>query len=400
MQMDSVRPMPTLPEADGEPGGGEARETTLSRNQRARQTVSSLPVGRRHSTCGLAFRSKSSGSSPYGKEATYRKMERLGEGSYATVFKGFSEILNTTVAMKEITLNSEEGTPFTAIREASLLKGLKHANIVILHDIIHTKTKLSFIFEYLDTDISKFMEDYPRGLPIESVRLLMFQLLRGLDYCHKRHILHRDLKPQNLLLNQNGELKLADFGLARAKSVPSKTYSHEVVTLWYRPPDVLLGSTDYTTTLDMWGVGCILGELVSGVAMFPGQKDATDQLRKIWQVLGTPTPESWPQLAKFTDYSKRSFTPVYPEVRLVEFIPNFSQCPEALDLCSKLLKYEAELRLRTHDSIAHPFFACLPQDLFYLPAQESIYSVRGVKFCSGLGGRGQPGPKRTRSLKV
>lgn len=158
------------------------------------------------------------------------------------------------MALKEIRLQEEEGAPFTAIREASLLKELKHANIVTLHDIVHTRETLTFVFEYVvssflmfkfpqstfkqlqNTDLSQYMERHPGGLDHRNVRLFLFQLLRGLTYCHKRRVLHRDVKPQNLLISEIGELKLADFGLARAKSVPSHTYSHEVVTLWYRPP--------------------------------------------------------------------------------------------------------------------------------------------------------------------
>ena len=172
------------------------------------------------------------GNSPYGKLDAYIKLEQLGEGSYATVFKGFSNLTKQVVALKEIRLQEEEGTPFTAIREASLLKDLKHANIVTLHDIIHTKTSLTFVFEYLSTDLSQYLENHPGGLSPRNVKLFMFQLFRGLAYCHVRRILHRDVKPHNLLISEIGELKLADFGLARAKSVPSHTYSHEVVTLW------------------------------------------------------------------------------------------------------------------------------------------------------------------------
>ena len=172
------------------------------------------------------------GNSPYGRLEAYIKLERLGEGSYATVFRGFSNLTNQVVALKEIRLQEEEGTPFTAIREASLLKDLRHNNIVTLHDIIHTKSSLTFVFEYLDTDLSQYLENHPGGLSARNIKLFMFQLLRGLAFCHKRRILHRDVKPQNLLISREGELKLADFGLARAKSVPSHTYSHEVVTLW------------------------------------------------------------------------------------------------------------------------------------------------------------------------
>lgn len=193
-------------------------------------------------------------NSPFGKAEVYEKQEQLGEGSYATVFKGRSLLTGKTVALKEIRLQPEEGTPFTAIREASLLKGLKHANIVTLHDIIHTKDTLTFVFEFVHTDLGQYLERHTGGLNPRNIKLFLFQLLRGLSYCHSRRILHRDLKPQNLLISEVGELKLADFGLARAKSVPCHTYSHEVVTLWYRPPDVLLGSTNYTTSLDMWYV--------------------------------------------------------------------------------------------------------------------------------------------------
>ncbi|KAG1661034.1 Cyclin-dependent kinase 14 [Nymphon striatum] len=285
------------------------------------------------------------GNSPFGRTEAYIKLEQLGEGSYATVYKGFSNLMSQIVALKEIRLQQDEGTPFTAIREASLLRGLKHANIVTLHDIIHTKETLTFVFEYVrkaallghvakgasgtvfcnimegfipgtrccgrqrrtwtddikdwvsiknygiikrrssdkHTDLSRYLEKHHGGLHPKNVKLFLYQLLRGLAYCHERRVLHRDLKPQNLLISEMGELKLADFGLARAKSVPSRTYSHEVVTLWYRPPDVLLGSTDYSTSLDMWGVGCIFIEMITGVATFPGVKDTIDQVDKIWQ---------------------------------------------------------------------------------------------------------------------
>ncbi|MGH0117627.1 UNVERIFIED_CONTAM: hypothetical protein FKN15_041819 [Acipenser sinensis] len=118
-------------------------------------------------------------------------------------------------------------------------------------------------------------------------QILLFQLLRGLSYIHRQRILHRDLKPQNLLISYLGELKLADFGLARAKSIPSQTYSSEVVTLWYRPPDVLLGATDYSTGLDMWGVGCIFIEMLQGSPAFPGVTDIVEQLQKIWAMCHT-----------------------------------------------------------------------------------------------------------------
>ncbi|KAE8623602.1 hypothetical protein XENTR_v10005672 [Xenopus tropicalis] len=221
----------------------------------------------------------------FGKLETYIKLDKLGEGTYATVFKGRSKLTGNLVALKEIRLEHEEGAPCTAIREVSLLKNLKHSNIVTLHDIIHTEYCLTLVFEYLDSDLKQYLDNCGNLMCMHNVKIFMFQLLRGLSYCHRRKILHRDLKPQNLLINEKGELKLADFGLARAKSVPTKTYSNEVVTLWYRPPDVLLGSTEYSTPIDMWGVGCILYEMATGRPMFPGST-VKEELHLIFRLLG------------------------------------------------------------------------------------------------------------------
>uniref|UniRef100_A0AAX7UEI1 Protein kinase domain-containing protein n=1 Tax=Astatotilapia calliptera TaxID=8154 RepID=A0AAX7UEI1_ASTCA len=223
-------------------------------------------------------------------------------GTYATVFKGRSKLTDNLVALKEIRLEHEEGAPCTAIREVSLLKDLKHANIVTLHDIVHTDKSLTLVFEYLDKDLKQYMDDCGNIMSMHNVKIFLFQILRGLSYCHKRKVLHRDLKPQNLLINERGELKLADFGLARAKSVPTKTYSNEVVTLWYRPPDVLLGSSEYSTQIDMWGVGCIFYEMAAGRPLFPGST-VEDELHLIFRLLGTPTEENWPGISSIEEIS-------------------------------------------------------------------------------------------------
>ncbi|XP_006159319.1 cyclin-dependent kinase 18 isoform X5 [Tupaia chinensis] len=148
----------------------------------------------------------------FGKLETYVKLDKLGEGTYATVFKGRSKLTENLVALKEIRLEHEEGAPCTAIREVSLLKNLKHANIVTLHDLIHTDRSLTLVFEYLDSDLKQYLDHCGSLMSMHNVKIFMFQLLRGLAYCHRRKILHRDLKPQNLLINERGELKLADFG--------------------------------------------------------------------------------------------------------------------------------------------------------------------------------------------
>ncbi|NXS85897.1 CDK15 kinase, partial [Erpornis zantholeuca] len=221
---------------------------------------------------------------PFGAATSYVHLEKLCEGSCATVYKGISRINSQLVALKVIKLEAEEGVPFTAIREASLLKCLKHANIILLHDIIQTKETLTFVFEYMHTDLAQYMAQHPGGLHYCNVMLFMFQLLRGLAYIHQQHILHRDLKPQNLLISCLGELKLADFGLARAQSIPRQTYSSEVVTLWYRPPDVLLGATVYSSDIDIWSAGCIFVEMIQGQPIFAATSGTHEQLEKIWAV--------------------------------------------------------------------------------------------------------------------
>ncbi|KAL3275734.1 hypothetical protein HHI36_020480 [Cryptolaemus montrouzieri] len=317
------------------------------------------------------------GDSPFGKTEAYIKLEQLGEGSYATVYKGFSNLQNQVVALKEIRLQEEEGAPFTAIREASLLKELKHANIVTLHDIVHTRTTLTFVFEYVHTDLSQYLERHNGGLDSRNVRLFLFQLLRGLSYCHKRRVLHRDVKPQNLLISEIGELKLADFGLARAKSVPSHTYSHEVVTLWYRPPDVLLGSTEYSTSLDMWGVGCIFVEMITGVAIFPGVRDTYDQLHKIFKVLGTPTEEDWEGVTRLPGYKPQKLTQYKPK-KLGLVWPRLHDVLHGESMATALLQLNPINRLGAEEAMVHPYFAGLPRKLLELPDDASIFTVEGV----------------------
>jgi len=151
----------------------------------------------------------------------YQKIEKLGEGTYGIVYKAQNKGTGEIVALKRIRLdNEEEGVPCTAIREISLLKELEHPNIVRLHDVLHTEKKLTLVFEYLDSDLKKFMDVNGGDIELTTVRHLMYQLLKGIAFCHDHRVLHRDLKPQNLLINKKGELKIADFGLARAMASP------------------------------------------------------------------------------------------------------------------------------------------------------------------------------------
>lgn len=319
----------------------------------------------------------------YGKMETYVKLDKLGEGTYATVFKGKSKLTDNLVALKEIRLEHEEGAPCTAIREVSLLKDLKHANIVTLHDIVHTPKSLTLVFEYLEKDLKQYMDDCGGIMSMNNVRLFLFQLLRGLHYCHSRKVLHRDLKPQNLLINDKGELKLADFGLARAKSVPTKTYSNEVVTLWYRPPDVLLGSTEYSTQIDMWGVGCIFFEMATGRPFFPGST-VDDQLHLIFKTLGTPNEQTWPGITSNELFLSARF-PYYPKEHLINLSPRLDN--SGLNLLERFVEFIVKDRISALDAMKHDYFFCLGKHVQELKNIQSIFSLDDIRLTRDPGYR-------------
>ncbi|CAE6454518.1 unnamed protein product [Rhizoctonia solani] len=288
----------------------------------------------------------------------YAKLEKVGEGTYGVVYKARDINTGRIVALKKIRLEAEdEGVPSTAIREISLLKELKDDNVVALLDIVHADSKLYLVFEFLDMDLKKYMETINskngnRGLDKQLIKKFTYQLLAGLRYCHGHRILHRDLKPQNLLIDTNENLKLADFGLARAFGIPLRTYTHEVVTLWYRSPEVLLGSRHYSTAIDMWSVGCIVAEMVMhGQPLFPGDSEI-DQIFKIFRLLGTPNEEIWPGVSQLPDY-KETF-PQWSAVELSQTVRGIDA--QGLDLIAQSLIYDTAHRISAKRALIHPYF--------------------------------------------
>ncbi|KAG2052353.1 Pkinase-domain-containing protein [Suillus hirtellus] len=284
-------------------------------------------------------------------------MDRCASRTYGVVYKARDVTTNQIVALKKIRLEAEdEGVPSTAIREISLLKELKDDNIVRLLDIVHAEQKLYLVFEFLDVDLKRYMENAnTSGTPISIgiVKRFTHQLNAGLLYCHSHRILHRDLKPQNLLIDKKNNLKLADFGLARAFGIPMRTYTHEVVTLWYRAPEVLLGSRHYSTAIDMWSVGCIFAEMVMrGSPLFPGDSEI-DQIFKIFRILGTPSEETWPGVTQLPDY-KDTF-PRWSKQELKSVVPNLDE--QGLDLLAHTLTYDTAKRISAKRALNHPYFA-------------------------------------------
>uniref|UniRef100_A0A673A0U4 Cyclin-dependent kinase 7 n=1 Tax=Sphaeramia orbicularis TaxID=375764 RepID=A0A673A0U4_9TELE len=238
----------------------------------------------------------------------YEKLDFLGEGQFATVYKARDKITDTIVAIKKVQNISINRT---ALREIKLLQELHHPNIIGLLDAFGHKSNISLVFDFMETDLEVIIKDTSLVLTPAHIKAYILMTLQGLEYMHQHWVLHRDLKPNNLLLDENGVLKLADFGLAKSFGSPNRVYTHQVVTRWYRSPELLFGARMYGVGVDMWAVGCILAELLLRIPFLAGDSDL-DQLTKIFEALGTPTEETWPGVSSLPDYVSFKIFPGTP----------------------------------------------------------------------------------------
>lgn len=282
----------------------------------------------------------------------YRKLEKIGEGTYGVVYKAEDTQTGKHIALKKIRLETEdEGVPSTAIREISILKELQHQHIVSLIDVISHAKKLYLVFEFLEQDLKQLMNKRKQGLSGYTLKSYLYQMLDGIVFCHTHRIIHRDLKPQNLLVSKDClTIKLADFGLARAFQLPLHTYTHEVVTLWYRAPEILLGDKHYSPAVDLWSVGCIFAEMATKQPLFPGDSEI-DELFKIFRLLGTPNDHLWPSVTSLPDYA-----PVFPQWNpqpLDSVVAPLGR--DALNLLEKILCYEPTQRITAKAALQHPY---------------------------------------------
>lgn len=289
----------------------------------------------------------------------YRKVERngsLGSGAYGVVYKALDLHTHRSVALKKIKLElDEEGIPSTTLREVVFLKQLTHPNVVRLEDVVYEEGKLFLVFEFMDKDLRKYMDQVEGPLDPALVQSYSRQLLQGLYYCHSRGVMHRDLKPHNLLVARDGTLKIADFGLARAFVPPSRPLTTEVVTRWYRSPELLLGSNTYSPSVDVWSVATIIAEMATKKALFPAECEI-EQLHVIFRLLGTPNEEIWPDITNLPFW--RNNFPEWRTPRLRAELRDF--CAEGVDLIERMLVYDPSRRITAKDALQHEYIAGRP----------------------------------------
>ena len=280
----------------------------------------------------------------------------IGSGTYGKVFKAIHVYTKNLVALKKIRMEGEkDGFPVTAVREIKLLQSLKHENVVGLYEVMVEKNDCFMVFEYLSHDLTGLLNHPTFRLEHSHKKHLAKQLFEGLDYLHRRGVLHRDIKAANILVSNTGQLKLADFGLARFYAKRRQLdYTNRVITIWYRPPELLLGETQYGPAVDIWSAACVMVEISTKHAIFPGDGGEISQLERLYDVLGTPTRSEWPglvdmawfELLRPTERKPNRFAEKYKE-RLT---------PAAFELLQAMLLYDPAKRPSAGDVLEHPYF--------------------------------------------
>ncbi|PHU09901.1 putative serine/threonine-protein kinase [Capsicum chinense] len=311
---------------------------------------------------------------------TFEKIDKIGQGTYSNVYKARDTITGKIVALKKVRFDNlePESVRFMA-REIIILRRLDHPNVIKLEGLVTSRMSCSLylVFEYMEHDLAGLAASPEIKFTEAQVKCYMHQLLSGLEHCHNRHVLHRDIKGSNLLLDNSGILRIADFGLATIFDPHHKhQMTSRVVTLWYRPPELLLGATDYGAGIDLWSAGCILAELLAGKPIMPGRTEV-EQLHKIYKLCGSPSEEYWKK-SKLPNATL--FKPRDPYRRCIrETFKDFPQ--SSLPLIDTLLAIDPAERKTATDALQSEFFntepyACDPSSLPKYPPTKEMDAKR------------------------
>ncbi|KAK1433958.1 hypothetical protein QVD17_10876 [Tagetes erecta] len=337
---------------------------------------------------------------------SFEKLDKIGQGTYSNVYKARDLVTGKIVALKKVRVDTlePENVKFMA-REILILKKLNHPNIIKLEGLVTSRmsSSLYLVFEYMEHDLSGLAAAQGVKFTESQIKCFIKQLLSGLEHCHKNGVLHRDIKGSNLLISDDGILKISDFGLASFYDPQNKQpMTSRVVTLWYRPPELLLGATSYGFGIDMWSAGCILAELLAGKPIMPGRTEV-EQLHKIFKLCGSPSEEYW---KRYRLPNATLFKPRQPYKRCTaETFKDFP--PSSLPLLESLLAIDPDDRISAVASLKSDFFttepyACEPSELpKYPPSKELDVKLRdeAARRRRGVTGKSQAveGNKKTRT---
>lgn len=297
----------------------------------------------------------------------------IGSGTYGKVFKGLNAYTKKAVALKKIRMEGErDGFPVTAVREIKLLQSLRHKNIVELREVMVEKNDCYMVFEYLAHDLTGLLNHPTFKLEPAHRKHLAMQMFEGLDYLHNRGVLHRDIKAANILVSADGTLKLADFGLARFYAKRHQyDYTNRVVTIWYRSPELLYGETQYGAACDMWSAACVLVEIFTRHAIFPGDGGEINQLEKIYAVLGTPSRTEWPGLVDMPWFEL--LRPGYRKPNIFSEKYKEKVPAAAFELLASIFQYDPSKRPSAAEILEHAYFKTEEppprQAIEYVPTQ-------------------------------